>query len=202
MPAADDMRPPNDVRRHVSLGMVALIKQGNHPVKVDRIAGPAFALVRCEIPLASSDDLLLVLFDDLLYGLVIGVALRAKPTKKAPLNREHLDVMDSVSVPRPRRRTGRKCKVLVPWNVWGDVGAEGNREVTPSPRYFSLTTSRQGRPRFCMNSRSTAEHLSRKTSEIDTILMQPPVGNEARLATGLATCGRYSTLAHPVARRG
>ena len=133
MPAADDMRPPNDVRRHVSLGTVALIKQGNHPVKVDRIAGPAFALVRCEIPLASSDDLLLVLFDDLLYGLVIGVALRAKPTKKAPLNREHLDVMDPVAVPRPRRRTGRKCEVLVPWNIWGDVGAEGNRKVAPSP---------------------------------------------------------------------
>ena len=49
------------------------------------------------------------------------------------------------------------------------------------PLNFSLTTSRQGRPCFYINSRSPAANLSRKSSEIETILMLPaPLLEEAR----------------------
>ena len=71
------------------------------------------------------------------------------------------------------------------------------------PLYFSLTTNKQGRPRFCMNSRSPVANLFKKSSEIETILMKPtPYGSGTRLTTSPATRGRYSTLAHPVALGG
>lgn len=54
-----------------------------------------------------------------------------------------------------------------------------------------------------MNSRSPAPNQSRKSSDIDTILIRPPLRrNGAHLAMGPATRGRYSTLSHPVARGG
>lgn len=74
---------------------------------------------------------------------------------------------------RPRRRARGSAKY---WS-FGTFGAMLERKGTAKSRLFplnfSLTTSRQGRPCFCINSRSPAANLSRKSSEIETILMLP-----------------------------
>ena len=109
----------------------APIEQGDHPVEIDGVAWPTVSLVRCKISLTVGDNLPLMLVNDPLDDFVVWVSLRSKPTKETLLDGEHFDVVDSMPVPRPRRRTRGKRKVLVLRDVRGNVGAEGHGKVPP-----------------------------------------------------------------------